>query len=43
MANRLKSEPCPTKRRGYILSVFDEKHGVGNVVFFTKLPHKLLC
>jgi len=26
-----------------MLSVIDEKHGVGNVVFLTKLLQKLLC
>ena len=43
MANRLKLEPCSTKRRGQMLSVIDEKHGVGNVVFLTEFPQKLLC
>jgi len=26
-----------------MLGVIDEKHGVGDVVFLTKLPRKLLC
>ena len=43
MAHRLKSEACLAECCREMSGVIDEKHGVGNVVFLTKLLQKLLC
>jgi len=42
MTNGLKSESCSLQSSREMLGVIDEKHGVGDVVFFLKLPEKLL-
>jgi len=41
VANRLKSESCSSQCSGEVLCVIDEKHGIFNVVFLTKLSQKL--
>jgi len=42
MPNGLKSKPCSAECSSEMLSVIDEKHGVGDVVFLTKFLKKIL-